>query len=368
MKISFIEPHLGLYGGIRRIIEFSNRLKERGHDVTIFHSDGSQCNWMQCFVKIKPNYKVLEEKHDVIIFNDPNPIDYKLAVKSKSRLKIFYVLELYEKDLLKGFNKKIYHPSKKRMFILKQCLLSSFIKLVNATWEKEWLKENANINSAILFGGINTKMFYPLRITKKEENDGIIILCSGDNRKRKGTETIIEAVSIAKKIEPKIILDTYFGKGIPQEKMAEKYCSADIFIEASISSGWNNPVAEAMACKVPVICTDIGGVKDFAFDGETALLVPPNNPEAIANSIIKIIKNRELKEKLINNAFQKIQQFDWNKNTQKFEKIMTHELSKNKINLLYFIPNAIKKNLNIVLNFIIKKIFTLKYFISKMIK
>lgn len=46
MKISFIEPHLKIYGGIRRIIEFANRLAERGHDVTIFHSDGTPCNWI----------------------------------------------------------------------------------------------------------------------------------------------------------------------------------------------------------------------------------------------------------------------------------------------------------------------------------
>lgn len=73
-------------------------------------------------------------------------------------------------------------------------------------------------------------------------------------------------------------MDTYCGKGISQEKMAEKYSSADIFVEASWQAGWNNPVAEAMACKVPVVCTDIGGVKDFAFHEKTALLVPPEGP------------------------------------------------------------------------------------------
>lgn len=55
MKISFVEPHLKIYGGIRRVIELSNRLTERGHNVTIFHSDGSPCEWMKCIAKIK-NY------------------------------------------------------------------------------------------------------------------------------------------------------------------------------------------------------------------------------------------------------------------------------------------------------------------------
>jgi len=150
--------------------------------------------------------------------------------------------------------------------------------------------------------------------------------------------------------------------------MAEKYCSANIFIEASCSSGWNNPVAEAMACKIPVICTDIGGVKDFAFDGETALLVPPKNPEAIAKSIITLIKNNKLKEKLIKNAFQKILQFDWNESTQRLEEIIYSELSKNKKTFYYFMPYLVKKFSDIVFNSIIKKFFALRHLISKILK
>jgi len=269
MRISFVEPHLELYGGIRRIIELANRLSERGHDVTIFHSDGSDCKWMKCVAKIKNHNELLEEEHDVIIYNDPNPVDYKLVKRAKTKLKVFYVLELYDKELLKGFNLKIYHPRNRRMMLLKKSLRSPYLKLSNASWEKEWLQENMNIDSKLLLGGVNTEMFHPIEM--KRNPDEIRILCSGDPRERKGTKIILEAVEIAKKEEPRIVLDTYHGKGIPQEKMAEKYSSADIFVEGSWHAGWNNPVAEAMVCKVPVVCTDIGGVQDFAFHEKTAL-------------------------------------------------------------------------------------------------
>ncbi|OQX54722.1 MAG: hypothetical protein B5M53_05585 [Candidatus Cloacimonas sp. 4484_209] len=325
MKISFVEPHLKIYGGIRRIIELANRLTERGHDVTIFHSDGSPCQWMKCIAKIKSYGEVLKEEHDVIIYNDPNPIDYKLVKKAKAKLKVFYVLELYQKSLLKGINPKIYLPWNKRMLILKKCLCSPYLKLSNATWEKKWLKENMNIDSILLLGGVNTKIFHPVKV-KKNPNE-IRILCSGDPRQRKGTKTILEAVEIAKKEEPRIVLDTYYGKGIPQEKMAEKYCSADIFVEGSWHAGWNNPVAEAMACKVPVICTDIGGVKDFAFHEKTALLVPPRDPEAMAAAILRLIKDEKLRETLRENAYQHIRQFDWDRSAKRLEEILNYELS-----------------------------------------
>jgi len=231
MKISFVEPHLKIYGGIRRIIELANRLTERGHEVTIFHSDGSPCEWMKCIAKVKSYDEILNETHDVIIYNDPNPIDYKLVKRAKAKLKVFYVLELYDKQLLKGLNLKIYLPWNKRMLMLRKSLCSPYLKLSNATWEKEWLKENINIDSKLLIGGVNTKMFHPVKVEKNANE--IRILCSGDSRERKGTKTILEAIEIAEKEEPKILLDTYYGKGIPQEKMAEKYSSADIFVDGS---------------------------------------------------------------------------------------------------------------------------------------
>ena len=125
MKISFVEPHLELYGGIRRIIELSNRLVIRGHDVTIFHSDGSPCEWLKCIAKIKPYNMFLDEVHDVVIYNDPNPIDYMLVKKAKAKIKIFYVLELYQKEELRKKKSRITRSNNRRMLILKKSLCSS---------------------------------------------------------------------------------------------------------------------------------------------------------------------------------------------------------------------------------------------------
>jgi len=341
MKISFVEPHLEVYGGIRRIIELANRLTERGHYVTIFHPDGTPCKWIKCIAKVKSNDEMLNETHDVIIFNDPNSTDYKLVKRAKAKLKIFYVLELYDKQLLNRVNLKIYLPRNKRMLILKKCLCSSYLILSNATWEKEWLKENMNLDSKLLIGGVNAEMFHPVEV-KKNPNE-IRILCSGDSRERKGTKTILKAIEISKKEEQKIVLDIYHGKGIPQEKMAEKYSSADIFVEGSWNAGWNNPVVEAMACKVPVICTDIGGVKDFAFNEKTALLVPQKEPEALASAILRLIKDENLREKLRENAHQHVRQFDWDKSAERLEEILSSELSRktglySKINVVVHNP------------------------------
>ena len=110
MKISFIEPHLKLFGGIRRIIEISNRLTERGHDVNIFHSYGDECQWMKCLAKTKPARDVLRQSHDVLIYNDPVALDYGLTKKADAKVKIYFILSLYQKELLTKFSLKLLLP------------------------------------------------------------------------------------------------------------------------------------------------------------------------------------------------------------------------------------------------------------------
>lgn len=333
MRISFIEPHLRVYGGIRRIIELANRLTERGHHVTIYHSDGSPCEWMKCIAETKSSADVLKRSHDVIIYNDPNPVDYYLAKKAPAKLKVFYVLALYERSLLRGFHPAIYLPRHRRMLLLKKSLTSPYLKLANSTWIHSWLKDHMGIRSRILMGGINREMFHPVEVERNSRE--IKILCSGDPRERKGTQTVLEAVEIAKNQEPRIVLDTYFGRDIPQSKMAEVYSSADVFVDGQWYAGWNNPVAEAMACKAPVVCTDIGGVKDFAFHGKTALLVPPKDARAMASAILRLIGDEKLRESLRDHGYQHIQQFEWSQSARKLEEILTSELNSADFNPSY---------------------------------
>lgn len=327
MKISFVEPHLKLYGGIRRIVELSNRLSNLGHKVTIYHSDGSNCEWMECNAKIKSYKEVLEEEHQVIVYNDPNPTDYELVKRSRAKLKVYYCLGLLEHNFLKKSIVELYLlPSKySRIRVLKQSLCAPYLQLSNSTWMREWLKKNLRLETELLVGGVNFAMFHPVEVSKK--NEIIRILCSGDPREGKGSETIFEATKIAQQIEPRIVLDTYYNVGIPQEKMAEKYSCADIFVDGQLAGGWNNPVAEAMACGVAVVCTDIGGVKDFAINNETALLVPPQDPRAMALAILRLCKDIDFRQKLRCNALSHIRQFNWDKSAKKLEEILVYTLN-----------------------------------------
>jgi len=324
VRIGFIEPHLKIFGGIRRIVELSNRLVRRGHDVTIYHPAGTPCEWMESLASTRPAESCLQTPHDVIVYNDPNPHDYRLAHRAPARLRVFFVLELYEIPLLTGFHPTLYRPRNQRTRYMRRSLRSSAMKLTNATWLSEWLRERMNIDSELLIGGVNTEMFHPVEVPRDPRR--VVVLCSGDPRKRKGTGAIEQAVEIAARRDPRIELATYHGRGIPQSSMAQTYCGADLFVEASWQAGWNNPVVEAMACGVPVVCTAIGGVRDFALHERTALLVPPRDPEALAEAILRMVEDRALRERLREEALRTVRAFSWDESAARMEAIFERAL------------------------------------------
>jgi len=71
---------------------------------------------------------------------------------------------------------------------------------------------------------------------------------------------------------------------------------------------------EAMACKLPVIASNIGGIPDIVHDGETGILVPEKDSMEISQSIIKLIENEDLRENLtFKGYYMVIEYFSWEK-------------------------------------------------------
>lgn len=315
MRIAFVEPHLELYGGIRRVLEFANRFVERGESVTVYHPAGTPCTWMECRASVRPTRALFADAHDVVIFN--NPPDYPLARRARAGVKVFYILALYDRDRLTRFDPRIYWPRKGRMLALKRCLQLPFVHVANATWMQRWLRERLGLEVELQLGGVNRELFRPVPVER--DDDGVFrILCSGDPRRRKGTATVAAAVEDVRARHPNVALDTYHGRGIPQSEMASTYCRADLFVDAQWYAGWNNPVVEAMACGVPVVCSDIGGVEDFARHERTALLVPPRDPQRLAAAIERMIAAPELRRELAAAALAETARFDWDRAAAEF--------------------------------------------------
>ncbi|MGA2272907.1 MAG: glycosyltransferase family 4 protein [Bryobacteraceae bacterium] len=72
------------------------------------------------------------------------------------------------------------------------------------------------------------------------------------------------------------------------------YGIADLAVLSSLSEGSPNALLEAMAARLPVVATAVGGIPEIVSDRESALLVPPRNPEALCRAIRELLVDEAL--------------------------------------------------------------------------
>jgi glycosyltransferase involved in cell wall biosynthesis len=312
VKISFLENYLPINGSVRHIIEMANELVRRGGYEVVIYALDSKCTWLRCNAEIRPQKQVLKDKHDVLIFNKADSAQWRLMEQAQADRKLFYLVGMGDgpkskaiiKDWLTGKSKH-----KGRNNTLKRCFRrDDYTVICNGTWMHDFLTGELGFETHIVLSGVNTDMFRPVPEKKAEQPT---VMISGDLRPRYETLNIQKAVNQARRKIGKLNLLQYFGKGIPQKQMAAYISQGWLFADAQNRAGWNNPVAEAMACGVPVVCTDIGGNRDFAIHNETALIVPVGDSGAMAKAIVELIQNREKAKRLAKNALERIRGYTW---------------------------------------------------------
>ena len=72
----------------------------------------------------------------------------------------------------------------------------------------------------------------------------------------------------------------------------------------------SSTILEAMACKVPVITTNVGGNKEIIENNKTGILIEPTS-QKLLEEIKKLFVNYELKNRLIDSAYANVQKYDW---------------------------------------------------------
>jgi glycosyltransferase involved in cell wall biosynthesis len=77
-----------------------------------------------------------------------------------------------------------------------------------------------------------------------------------------------------------------------REDIPEILAASDVVVDASFAGlGLTGSLREALAVETPVVGTRLEGVPELIVDGETGLLVPPRNPEALAQALLRLLEN-----------------------------------------------------------------------------
>lgn len=93
---------------------------------------------------------------------------------------------------------------------------------------------------------------------------------------------------------------------VSEERNRQGYLEADIFALPSLKEGISVAVMEAMAMETPVVVTQVGGMAELIDHGVDGMLVPPENPEKMAEAIAKLLQDKELTLSLTQKSRQKI--------------------------------------------------------------
>jgi glycosyltransferase involved in cell wall biosynthesis len=114
----------------------------------------------------------------------------------------------------------------------------------------------------------------------------------------------IEELVISNNLQDKITF-TGFRTDI-NEILAE----LDVFVLSSKTEGLGSSILDAFACKVPVVCTNAGGIPEIVEHNVTGLLSDVGDAKSLAVNIIKACNDTEFKKRIVENALEKVKKFD----------------------------------------------------------
>ena len=191
----------------------------------------------------------------------------------------------------------------------------------------KWLVEKRKVNPdkvLIIPYGVNLDKFNPnIKSVKRRdiglEQDDIVIGQVSRLNEQKGHTYLIDAApaiiarqprvkfvlvgdgplraELTKKIQDKGVEDHFVLLGFRQD-VPELLPLFDVFTLPSLYEGLPNVVLEAMACGLPVVATPVDGTKEAVIDQETGFLVPVGDTKQLAEKLLDVISNDDLKLKL----------------------------------------------------------------------
>lgn len=103
-----------------------------------------------------------------------------------------------------------------------------------------------------------------------------------------------------------------FLEPVPYTQMPDFLRSSGIFINSSLWEAFPLSILEAIASGLPVVASEVSGIPEVIRHGETGLLFQPGDPESLAEAIIRLFEDEELRCRLRINAMQEIKgKFYW---------------------------------------------------------
>ena len=339
MKILIISPtQSGIGGTAKHVQGLTNYLKAKNHSVTIISSENTftipikglknPSFMLSAFIKTKfsKNYDIIHAHHPIAAF----------AFKGSSAKKVvtFHGVFSNQIGMLHGktaqnFSNKYEQNALKWADAITTGSKDAFDYYLNQGYPSHYIPNAIEIDSL------------PLDINQKYDKQIIFV---GRLSKEKGIKSLIRL----SKILPENIHLVIVGSGpleneikktakihsnidflgyLPKNKVIPLIRGSFALIQPSLAEGISSTLLEAMACKIPIIASNIGGNKELVIDNENGFLIHPEDVDELNKKIIQLSEDDKLVELFGQKSSELIKNFQWSSVGKKYLKLYESLLS-----------------------------------------
>jgi glycosyltransferase involved in cell wall biosynthesis len=311
VRISILCPHLRIAGGVRAILTYADRLAGRGHAVEVIvparglgglrrRWRGEGPAWVPGF---RPRVRWVRRWRaerlpdaDVLLATAWQSAPVAAAAPRRCGVK-FYLIQHYE---------SLYHGQAE---MVDATYRLSLRKIVISTWLADVMRERFDRDVEVLVTPVDPALFHPVPVEVEAPRPRVLML--HHDYVWKGVTDGLEAVARARRVGPGFHLVGFgvkapkaslpydeFHLDPPQERLAGLYSSCDIYLCPSWDEGLGMPSMEAMACGAALVTYDNGGCRDYARDGETALVARRRDVADLGEKLARLAADPRLRENI----------------------------------------------------------------------
>jgi glycosyltransferase involved in cell wall biosynthesis len=326
-------------GGVRAVLTYADRLAGRGHRVRVVVQAGGwlaarRAAWGDKGPDWIPGFRARVRwvsrwdpgrlpGGDVLVATAWQSAPVVAAAPARCGAK-FYFVQHYE---------SLYHGAPETVDATYRLPLR---KIVISTWLRDVMRERFGSDAEVLVTPVDRDLFHRVETTPGTPRPRVLMLYH--DYAWKGVADGIEAVAHVRQCGSSLWLVGFgvkpprgpaefdeFHVDPPQQRLKAIYSGSDIYLCPSWDEGLGMPAMEAMACGAALVTYDNGGCRDYARDGDTALVARRREIGDLARQLNRLVRDASLRQRIATAGLALVTTaFDWEASTRRIETVFSN--------------------------------------------